>query len=81
VSLIEGSKNSIRNKTYSDSISKCKCNKLFESPILLNFSVYTAGKSDLLEGSINNGQFIQIETVQTGYSIRSFDITKRILFR
>ena len=39
--------------------------QIFESPIQLNITVYTGGKSGLLEGSINNGQFTQIETVQT----------------
>jgi len=39
--------------------------QIFQSPIQLNITVYTAGQSGLLEGSINNDQFIQVETVRT----------------
>jgi len=39
--------------------------QIFESPIQLNITVYTAGNSGLLEGAINNAQFTVIETVRT----------------
>jgi len=39
--------------------------QIFQSPIQLNITVYTAGNSGLLEGAINNDQFTQVETPQT----------------
>ncbi len=87
--------------------------QIFQSPVQLNIIVYIAGNSGVLEGAINNEQFVQIETpktenstiftaapvmqflvdqiilpsvvtfrlktIQTGYSIRSFDITSNVI--
>jgi hypothetical protein len=39
--------------------------KIVQSPIQINITVYTAGDSGLLEGSINNEQFIQVLTSKT----------------
>ena len=36
-----------------------------QSSLKINVTVYTSGDSFTLEGSINNGQFIQVDTVQT----------------
>jgi hypothetical protein len=83
-----------------------------QSPIQLNITVYVGGKSGLLEGGINNEQFVQVQTpktpnitifqaapsmlfnitqttipslvvfrirnIQSGYSIRSFDVATLI---
>jgi len=87
--------------------------QIFQSPVQLNIIVYIAGNSGVLEGAINNEQFVQIQTpktenstiftaapvmqffvdqtilpsvvtfrlktIQTGYSIRSFDITSNVI--
>ena len=39
--------------------------QIFQSPVQLNIIVYTAGNSGVLEGSINNAQFTQVETPRT----------------
>ncbi len=39
--------------------------QIFQSPIQLNLTIYTAGKSGLLEAFINNDQFTQIKTPET----------------
>ena len=38
---------------------------IHQSPIQLKITVYVGGTSQLLEGSLNNGQFVQIQTPQT----------------
>ena len=79
--------------------------QIHQSPIQIKISVYVAGQSGLLEGAINNQQFVQVQTsesttfqpapymlfnltlttvpslvtfrirnIQSGYSIRSFDV-------
>jgi hypothetical protein len=90
--------------------------KILESPIRINVTVYVGGNSSILEVSVNNEQFTQVQTpstgnttifqptptiqfdikqsivpsivtlrlknIQTGYSIRSFDVVlaKSILY-
>jgi hypothetical protein len=39
--------------------------KIVQSPIKLNLTVYVAGNSSILEGSINNDQFIEVVTPET----------------
>lgn len=60
--------------------------KITQSSIRINVTVYTGGYSGLLEGAINNEQFVQVQTVQTGnYSIyqaapiMQFNITQTIV--
>jgi len=44
--------------------------KIVQSPMRINVTVYTSGNAGILEGAINNEQFIQVETPNTGkYSI------------
>ena len=39
--------------------------QIHQSPIRINVTVYTAGDSGVLEGAINNEQFIQVQTPKT----------------
>ena len=39
--------------------------KITKSPVKINVTVYTAGVSDLLEGAINNQQFVTMQTPKT----------------
>ena len=39
--------------------------KIVQSPIQINITVYVAGKPGILEGAINNEQFVQVETPKT----------------
>jgi hypothetical protein len=39
--------------------------QVHQSPIQINVTVYVGGKSGLLEGALNNGQFVQVETPNT----------------
>jgi hypothetical protein len=39
--------------------------QILQSPIQINVTVYVGGNSSILEGSINNEQFIQVKTPQT----------------
>jgi hypothetical protein len=57
-----------------------------ESPIKLNITVYTGGVSQILEGSLNNDQFTQIQTPQTANEttfaaapVMQFNINQTIL--
>ncbi len=44
--------------------------KIVQSPMTINVTVYTSGNVGILEGAINNAQFVQVETPKTGnYSI------------
>jgi hypothetical protein len=40
--------------------------KVVQSPITINITVYTGGYGGILEGSINNEQFVQVKTANTG---------------
>jgi hypothetical protein len=40
--------------------------QIFQSPIKLNLTVYVAENSSTLEASINNDQFVQVKTPETG---------------
>jgi hypothetical protein len=42
--------------------------KIVQSPVRINVTVYVAGNAGILEGGINNEQFIQIQTPQTANS-------------
>jgi hypothetical protein len=39
--------------------------QIHQSPIQINVTVYTGGNSGILEGAVNNEQFIQVETPKT----------------
>jgi hypothetical protein len=39
--------------------------RVLQSPIRINITVYVAGNSGILEGAINNGQFVQVQTPKT----------------
>jgi len=39
--------------------------QILQSPIQINVTVYVAGDSGILEASINNGQFVQVQTPKT----------------
>jgi hypothetical protein len=39
--------------------------KIVQSSIRMNITVYTAGIGGVLEGAVNNGQFIQVQTPKT----------------
>jgi hypothetical protein len=44
--------------------------RIVQSPMRINVTVYTGGYGGILEGAINNEQFVQVETVNTGnYSV------------
>jgi hypothetical protein len=44
--------------------------RIVQSPMRINVTVYTGGYGGTLEGAINNEQFVQVETVNTGnYSV------------
>jgi hypothetical protein len=53
--------------------------QIFQSPIQINLTVYIAGKSGLLEASINNNQFIQVITPKTA-NITIFEPAPTIQF-
>jgi hypothetical protein len=48
-------------------------------PIQINITVYVAGKSGLLEGGINNQQFVQVQTPQTA-NMTTFEAAPTMLF-
>jgi hypothetical protein len=50
-----------------------------QSPIQLNITVYVGGKSGLLEGGINNEQFVQVQTPKTP-NITIFQAAPSMLF-
>ncbi len=52
---------------------------ILQSPIQLNVTVYVAGKSGLLEVSINNEHFVQVETSQTA-NMTTFQATPVMQF-
>jgi hypothetical protein len=39
--------------------------RILQSPIQLNLTVYVAGNAGILEGAINNEQFVQVQTPKT----------------
>jgi hypothetical protein len=39
--------------------------KILQSPIRINITVYTSGGQGVLEGAVNNEQFIQVQTPKT----------------
>jgi hypothetical protein len=39
--------------------------KITQSPSLINITVYTSGDGGILEGAINNEQFVQVQTPKT----------------
>jgi hypothetical protein len=53
--------------------------QVFQSPIKLNLTVYVAGNASLLEASINNNQFTQVQTPQTA-NTTTFEATPTIQF-
>jgi hypothetical protein len=60
--------------------------QILQSPIRINVTVYVGGNSGLLEGAINNEQFIQVQTPQTTNTttfeatpIMKFNITQTIV--
>jgi hypothetical protein len=60
--------------------------QVHESPIQINVTVYAAGKSGLLEVSINNENFVEVKTPSTGSmtifkptSVMQFNINQTIL--
>ncbi len=53
--------------------------QIFQSPIELNLTVYVAGNSSILEGSINNDQFIQVQTPET-LNLTTFEAAPTIQF-
>ncbi len=44
---------------------------IVQSTIQINVTVYIDGNSELLEGSINNEQFIEVLTFQTAFMFRN----------
>jgi hypothetical protein len=60
--------------------------KIVQSPIRINITVYTAGGVGILEGGINNEQFIQVQTPKTAdwgifepAPVMQFNINQRIV--
>ena len=60
--------------------------KIVQSPARINITVYTAGDGGILEGRINNEQFIQIQTPKTAdwgtfqpAPVMQFNINQRVV--
>ncbi len=60
--------------------------KIVQSPIRINVTVYTSGSSGILEGAVNNEQFIQVQTPQTADAgifqaapVMQFNITQTLV--
>jgi len=53
--------------------------QILQSPVQLSITVYVAGKSGLLEGGINNQQFVQVQTPQTA-NITTFQAAPGMVF-
>jgi hypothetical protein len=53
--------------------------QIHQSPLQISVIVYVAGKSGILEGSINNENFVQVKTPSTG-SMTKFEAAPRMQF-
>ena len=53
--------------------------QILQSPIRINITVYVAGNSGILEGGINNEQFIQVQTPKT-FNSTTFEVTSVMQF-
>jgi hypothetical protein len=54
--------------------------QVFQSPIQINLTIYVAGNSSVLEASINNDQFIQVQTPKTA-NTTTFEAAPTMQFR